>query len=793
LWTAQDGERKKLAILRKYKEDRLTARVIIPLLEKMNFENITLTHGGNEQGLDLVCNKENDFGEREYTGVQVKAVKIHGIAGKKGNATEILTQAQQAFSRRFLDIYDNREKYIDRFIVITSGNITGSARDSIKDQLIELGKRKTIGFFDGSKLVDLLDKHMPGFFFEEWESFNTYFKAMKKDFEAIKDVTAIGQKEEIPLENIYVSLKVSEAKEERDFPFDPEMEKELKIFDEKEMIRQERITTKRGRVLDADSAVKNFHRLVVVGAPGAGKTTLLKHLALKACKQNIDRQERITVPIPITLRNFAQQDEKSLKDYIHVVFEKYEFPKAKEFIEKDLGGGKCLLLLDGFDELATRENQERVAKEIQDFSRNFANCRIVVTSRTAGYHDDLSGFTKLELMEFDDIQVKQFIDNWFGETDRGKAQTMLKAVKDNESISKLAKNPLMIAIIAIIYEEDRELPQRRVELYKRTMEVLLSRWDKRKKLRNKFSLEQKEFILAKLAYENHCLNRRTVPEERVLGLIRQYAQQVKLKEEDAPLFLEEIWQRSYILRQIARDTYDFLHLCFQEYFTALELNKQEDDISATIEHINQSWWEEPILLYAGLRNNAARLIKRIQKKPEDIFYSNLMLAGKCIADAQFIEPALEDGLVDILWDLYRVGEFYLLRKRAITVLSQIKPAKLIDSLIDQLTDKKNDACAHSAYALGEIGSPKAIPALLQAMEHNKNSDVRWRAAFALGNIGNPEVIPTLLKAMQNDKDISVRWRATYALGIIGSMEVIPELLMTLENDKDGAVRGGQHL
>jgi hypothetical protein len=85
----------KLKLLRNLKEDRLTGQVIIPLLEKMGFKNITLTHGPLEKGKGLWFYKENDFEEREYTGVQVKAVDIHGSAGKTSNAGEILTQAQQ--------------------------------------------------------------------------------------------------------------------------------------------------------------------------------------------------------------------------------------------------------------------------------------------------------------------------------------------------------------------------------------------------------------------------------------------------------------------------------------------------------------------------------------------------------------------------------------------------------------------------------------------------------------------------------------------------------------------------
>lgn len=108
-------------------------------------------------------------------------------------------------------------------------------------------------------------------------------------------------------------------------------------------------------------------------------------------------------------------------------------------------------------------------------------------------------------------------------------------------------------------------------------------------------------------------------------------------------FLDEIWRRSYLLRQIAMGTYDFLHLSFQEYFMALELRKQEDGIGTIIQHISEPWWEDPILLYAGISEDADTLIRRIQKEvPENRYYFPLMLTGKCAADSEFTDAGLKE-------------------------------------------------------------------------------------------------------------------------------------------------------
>lgn len=780
-------KKEKLEFLRKLKEKQLTEKVIMPLLEQMGFKNITSTHGVNEKGLDLIFYKENEFCEREYTGVQVKAVNIHGIAGKKGNATEILTQAQQAFAHSFHCIYDNKVKYIERYIVITSGKINRIARESVKEQLIEMGKYKTIQFFDGNKLVDLIDENMRSFFWKEYDFFNKYFNAMREDFETIRDISAIGQKEAIGLEDIYVSLKLSEKSRERPLTINM-VEMGEKIFNVKSMEKRSERQIKGMRMIDPDTAVRKFHRLLILGEPGAGKTTLLKHLALKFCKENIKKQDRIIVPIPITLREFSESG-KGLSDYINMVFEKYGFYESKEFVIKDLEAGRCMLLMDGFDELAARENQEQVAKQIHSFVNQHPECRIVVTSRTVGYHEELIGFSQVEVMEFDRSQIRTFIDKWFGASHKKKAASMLKAMMENENIEILAKNPLMVTIIAIIYEEDRELPQRRCDLYKRAIEVLLRRWDLRRKIKNRFSPDKKEFILKKLAFRCHCQNRRIITERDVLEEIETYSDRIGLGKDEVKSFLEEICLRSCILRQVSINMYEFLHLSFQEYFTALELKELDNGIATIISHISEPWWEEPILLYAGISKDAGVLIRRIQDEvPEDIFYSNLVLSGRCIADADFTEPRLKEETTQKLWFLYKGGEFPLLKVRAMYVLRCMRPRTIIDALIEQLTDKTTQVRESAAETLGAIGSADTVPHLVETMSRDNDSSVRRRAAAALGAIGSADAVAQLVKTMTADNDNSVRECAIAALGVIGSANAINHLVETMINDKNNSIR-----
>ncbi|MGD2087313.1 MAG: HEAT repeat domain-containing protein [Candidatus Aminicenantes bacterium] len=595
--------------------------------------------------------------------------------------------------------------------------------------------------------------------------YNCYFNRLKKDCETLGNVSAGA----VRLEDMYVLLKLREFDQESHFAVEKE------------------------RAIEPAAVVNHYQLLVILGGAGVGKTTLLKYLTWTYCKKNIEKPEQREgehnpIPIPIILREFLESG-KGLRDYINTIFEKYGFPKARKVVEKDLRGGRCILLLDGFDELITRKNQEEVSHEIFAFIEKYHECKIVVTARTPGYHGELLGFTRFEMMGFDNNQVKEFINKRFAGSP-GKAEAMFQLLKDNEDIQNLVKNPLILSIIACRCEENNEVLHKRADIYKRIIEVLLGEWDAHKNIASQFPPDQKGYILRKLAVLNHRRDRRTITEKEILEEIDKYSLLLGLKKEECRLFFEEIWQRSSILRQLFIDTYEFLQLSFQAYFTALEFNERGDGIATIIHHLSDSWWEAPILFYSGMSASTSSLVKQIQKQPEDIFYTNLMLSGKCTADGTSIDPLLKEEIVQKLWLLYNTSEFILLKEKAMAVLSRIKPRRIVDLLVNQLTDKEPYLQRRAAETLGSIGSVEILPVLIMILVKEKETKIRSHAAISLGKIGSWEAMRPLIGVLHTDKDSEVRKSAAEALGLIGSTEALPDLIKVLTTDKDNQVRIG---
>jgi cyclophilin family peptidyl-prolyl cis-trans isomerase len=92
-----------------------------------------------------------------------------------------------------------------------------------------------------------------------------------------------------------------------------------------------------------------------------------------------------------------------------------------------------------------------------------------------------------------------------------------------------------------------------------------------------------------------------------------------------------------------------------------------------------------------------------------------------------------------------------------------------DELIDMLAFPHLGIRRHTILALGRIGYPAALTALIDILNTNHDAEMRALAAFSLGLIGSNYAVEPLLDRLQKtDEDPSVRARAAEALGRIGS-------------------------
>lgn len=403
-------------------------------------------------------------------------------------------------------------------------------------------------------------------------------------------------------------------------------------------------------------ALEQFSHIVILGDPGAGKTTLAKHATVLCAERKLRINGRTYLPIYVPLNElkpFLTDEEASKREFEDIladVLKSYGFPEAKDFLIKHLKYGDCLILLDGFDELANERHQETVALKTRDLARSYdENNRIVLTSRVAGFRGALfSRFTTLEISDLPFEQAKAFVTRWFGDVP-DKAERLINILQDNRRLQLLANNPLMLAVICITFEYHEILPQRRVDLYERCVDTLIRLWDESRGIDREalFDAGQKETVLRHVAFDFHVARKTDFSKAELLASIRKHLPKAKEKHYRDEEFLEEILEHTGIICQKAQDTFAFQHLTFQEYLAAQVLAKDlEMGTKFILDHLDDSWWVEPIVLTAGILRDATELTEeiyeRVQRRPSDDVY---LLLGRCLTDADLTNFELKDKVL----------------------------------------------------------------------------------------------------------------------------------------------------
>jgi hypothetical protein len=113
----------------------------------------------------------------------------------------------------------------------------------------------------------------------------------------------------------------------------------------------------------------------------------------------------------------------------------------------------------------------------------------------------------------------------------------------------------------------------------------------------------------------------------------------------------------------------------------------------------------------------------------------------------------------------------------------------IRSLVIDLGSQDGLVRVRARRAIVDIGS-KAIPALEEALK-SKNQWLRWEAAKALGQIGDPAAIQALIKALE-DVMFDVRWLAAEGLITIGLLALKPLMQQLAQKSDSLWLREGVH-
>jgi len=199
------------------------------------------------------------------------------------------------------------------------------------------------------------------------------------------------------------------------------------------------------------------------------------------------------------------------------------------------------------------------------------------------------------------------------------------AAKLNEAVrrsdlARLAPNPLLLTVMALVHTHDKVLPDHRAVLYERIVELLLWRWESRKQDQG----EEPELLarlrqagcsqvdllrkLRRIAFEAHAQVKDSDNPEQVAGITdavlwKELARLHPDKEQNlnwARGLVEHIRQRAGLLVEREPGVFTFPHRTFQEYLAGVHVAVGKNFVSRVLELAESgAFWREVILLAVG--------------------------------------------------------------------------------------------------------------------------------------------------------------------------------------------------
>ncbi len=429
----------------------------------------------------------------------------------------------------------------------------------------------------------------------------------------------LGMKRWVSLESIYTNVRVLPKSEIFCYRSPEELEKIFRKQKENREFYSEDTKTRKGLDLANEAQY-----LMVLGAPGSGKSTFLKKVALEAFKgRKGDYQHRL-IPIFLELKKLT----KPSINLFYIIIKEFEFsnfPSAKKYTKIALEEGKCLILLDGLDEIPTK-NLESAIEQINKFIKTYYKNHFIISCRTA-LNKSFDNFTEVVIADFDDQQIKQFISNWFQlETDREaqvakKCWNLLQEYK-NKQAKELAHTPLLLILLCLTYEKSQNFPNNRSTLYSKALRILLEEWAAEKRIHNSevyrgFDSELETILLSEIAYDNFVKDKLFFKKETIIKQIESFAKENinAPKDLNGEAVLNAIAVQQGILVERARDIYSFSHLTIQEYLTAEYINNHNSIQTLVEKYVTDVRWKEIFLLVAGLmKGGAGKLLLLMEKQ-----------------------------------------------------------------------------------------------------------------------------------------------------------------------------------
>ena len=404
-----------------------------------------------------------------------------------------------------------------------------------------------------------------------------------------------------------------------------------------------------------------------------------------------------------------QSSASSLSAYLEHTFAQFNIPELAAFLQQCLKKGRCLILLDGLDEV-NGDIRTYVQEAIKNFiiehraitARMSKFNRFLITLRVTDY--DQNVFPEVDysfyvISELSPSQIDDFVTKYFHAVCRQisrfprkkdviiseatrRANLLREALKrdNNKNLRDLAKNPLLLSLLIALCTPQQpenpnqrkdftEIPNQRIKLYERFTEMMLEGCNDLSKTRVIEKLDQLAMHMQEK--DISLLSRSDVLAVLMQSLSSEIDTDEELKR--AKQFLKHGRGRGGLFVQRIDNYFGFSHHTFQEYFAghymlrAIEQNSVQG-IEQLVSRccLSESWKQSFLLAVAHQsfteKKVANQIIHALLDKlgtfsPTDYQMKEhiILLAAESLLEMKpfALEPGYKQKIVELLLQAYK--------------------------------------------------------------------------------------------------------------------------------------------
>lgn len=613
---------------------------------------------------------------------------------------------------------------------------------------------------------------------------NEYLEGCYRQHNVIKyaGLASVGLRfSDLPLEELYVTATATEAAPAKSTRLEDVVGDHIEQFPMsdplKAQLKRELLASVESGGKEASQArdfCQQFDAVLMVGDPGSGKTCFVKHEILAYCDRSRNSNKLPAseswysshIPVMIQLSEAISENDFEEVGIIEIAArliarKGMSLPASK--ISEFSKSGKLAWFFDGLDEVVSIERRAVVVDAINKLiseTTKFGN-RIVVTSRPAAIHvvNLLPSLHRLEMQGLSDEDIETLAYRILrmkltaseegvviqeGQQAAKHKSLVVRLLNDcrlNPGVARLARNPLLLTLLIMIYANSGAPSAKRHIIYEQAIQTLASVRG-RDAGHSPIAASDIRIRLGAVALSIYKKDSGIIPTLSEVTMVIRDAMATQraefVTEEEAQEFIRKVAEWTGLIAIENRDSntqakavVTFMHHSFLEYFAAigLSLDIQNVDLEKLV---LLPRWHEILTLLAGIigeNHDVAPVLRRFltsncKTPPPDIDAKLLTFAIDCALECEVPSEGAQRLISESITDCVKNGPAQRdpwVRSEIGLRLRQLLDAcgeGIFDSLLERLVSDpvENVAAAGIALAGYALSQGTVSPGVVAAID-----------------------------------------------------------------------------